>query len=312
MTMTPAWNPPPTSCVRQAWLTLGALLVPLESRAGGWFCTSLDLGFPTVRAVVSNRPDTDGIDDRTQYFGERAITANITALVGAGARIDDVADNFAPFMTPSARPVLHYVLDRPGAAERTITVRAAGYAWKVEGDNQRDIQLQWVAADPNVYDPNLQTVTAWSGSSTAAGRAYPLTYPRAYPTGGGSSTTGTINSPGDLPVQPLLRIYGPITTPRVYLQTLTSPGVNGPQYRVWFATGFQVNAGEWVDVDTDNKTANRNSDPTQPVFASINFVSTVWPVLPVAPGYTYLSMTGTGATNQVTQVQAIWHDAYLT
>ena len=49
-------------------------------------------------------------------MGTRVVSADITALAGAGARIDDVADNFAPFMVPSARPVLHYVLDRPGAS----------------------------------------------------------------------------------------------------------------------------------------------------------------------------------------------------
>ena len=94
MTMTPAWNPPPASCARRAWLTLGARTLLLEDPSSGYFCTSLDLGYPTVRAVTNNRPDDDGIDD--------------------------VADNFAPFMVPSARPVLHYVLDRAGTARELL------------------------------------------------------------------------------------------------------------------------------------------------------------------------------------------------
>ena len=310
---TQAWTPyPPAGCVRRAWLTLGGQSIDLENRAGGWFCTSLDLGWPTVRDVVTNRPDDDGVDDRTQFFGPRAVTASITALAGAGARIDDVASRFAPFMVPSARPVLHYVLDRPGAAERTITVRAAGYQWAVEGDNQRDIHLAWVAADPAVYDPTVNTVIAYAGSTGASGRAYNLTFPRTYPTGGGTPSVGRIRSYGDLAVQPLLRIYGPVTTPRVLLQSYDSTGKLQTNWQVSFAAGFQIDATHWVDVDTNRKTAYRDSDPNQPVFASLNFAATIWPSLPVDPAYTDMSISGSGVTSGVSQVQAIWQDAYLT
>ena len=308
------WNPPPATCVRQAWLVLPASgqTVALENRAGGWFCTSLDLGYPTVRAVTNPNPDADGIIDRTQYFGERTVTADVTAVVGAGARIDDVADNFAPFMQPAARPVLHYVLDRPGVAERTITLRPAGYAWKVEGDQQRDIQLQWVAADPNVYDPAVQTVIAWSGSSTANGRLYPLTYNRTYPTGGGTGNVGIIAPHGDLPVQPLLRFYGPVTAPRASFAIY--PGGGGAQGNAYvaFAAGFVLAANQWVDVDTKAHTAYRQSDPTQPAFGQLNFGATIWPVLPPTPAQTQMTMSGSGSMSGVTQVQAIWQDAYLT
>lgn len=308
-----AWTPfPPTQCVRQAWLTLGGRSVLLDNPAGGWFCTELTLGWPEVRAVVNNRPDDDGIDDRTQYFGSRAITANVTVLAGAGARIDDVADNFAPFMLPSVRSVLHFILDRPGATERTITVRAAGYQYAIAGNSQRDVQLSWVASDPNVYDPTVNNVAAWAGSSTAQGRSYPLTFPRVYPTGGGSSTVGTLRSAGDLYYQPLLRIYGPITTPRVHISWTPDGVASGGAFDVTFVTGFQIDALHWVDVDTNNKTAFRDSDPTQSVFASINFAATTWPVLPPNPGFSYMQLWGSGSTSNVTQVQAIWQDAYLT
>jgi len=307
-----AWTPfPPALCVRQAWLTLGASTIQLDNPSGGWFCTELLLGWPTVRDVVSNRPDDDGVDDRTQFFGARAVSAHVSVLAGAGARIDDVADSFAPFMVPSARPTLHYILDRPGAAERTIGVRASGYQFAIAGNSQRDIQLQWVASDPAVYDPTVNTVFAWVGSSSANGRVYNLTFPRTYPAGSGSSTTGTISSPGDLPIQPLLRIYGPITTPRVNMLTMVSPGVQGPTYQVNFASGFQIDALHWVDVDTNNKTAFRDSDPNQSCFAGINFTTTTWPYLPVNPGYTYLTISGSGSSNNVSQVQAIWQDTYL-
>ena len=294
------WTPP-SACVRQAWLTLGALTVPLENQPGGWFCSSLDLGWPDVRDVVSNKPDQDGVDDRTRYFGARAVTANITALRGAGARIDDVADNFAPFMAPNARPVLHWVLDRPGAAERTLTVRASGYSMPIVGADQRDIQLAWVAADPICRDPTVKTATAWSGSSSAPGRNYNLTFNRIYPVGGGSSTSANVSTPGDVPIRPFLRIYGPISGPWVYFAT--------HPWRVGFQSSYVLNAGHWIDVDTANKTAYLDSDRTQSILNQMDWTS-MWPVIP--PGVTEIMTLHGSNMSGITQVQATWQDGYLT
>jgi hypothetical protein len=280
----------------------------------GWFCSSLDLGYPDVRDVVSNRPDQDGIDDRTRFFGGRTVTAEITALAGAGAVIDAVAASFAPFMAPSARPTLHYVLDRPGAAERTMTLRAAGYSWPVAGPYQRDIQLQWVAADPAAVDPVQKTATAWAGSSTTAGRNYPWTPNRIYPVGGSSPTSAIVSSAGDLPFRPLLRIYGPVTAPAVWLNVTGDP-TTGPTNSgtIQFVASYTIPAGQWVDVDLAAKTVRAQSDPNQSVLNQIDWVVTspTWPAIPPLPGYARMQMGGSSRSG-VTQVQASWYDRYLT
>jgi hypothetical protein len=293
-------------CVRQAWLTLGTLTLPLENAAGGWFCSSLDLGFPEVREVLSNRPDTTGAIDRTSLMGARLITAEVKAEVGAGARIDDVADNFAPFMVPSARPVLHYVLDRAGAAERTFTVRAVAYGWAVAGGVERDIQLQWKAADPVARDPNTQTVIALAGASGGTGRTYPLVFNRTYPTGGGAPSTATISSPGDVAVQPVVNVYGPITGPVV---TFTPSA--GPVSKVAFVASYRIDAGHYVAVDTVAKTARLDGPGGPSALAWLDWFNTVWPVLPVLPASTTMGLAG-GSTTGTTQAQAIWQDGYLT
>lgn len=298
------WTPPPSSCVRTAWLALGAQMVMLESAALGYFCTSLDLGYPTVRDVVTNRPDQDGIVDRTRYMGARTVTVQITALVGAGARIDEVASMFGPYMIPSARPVLHYILDRPGAVERVLTCRPAGYAWPIVGADQRDLQLQFVA-DPVALDPVMQTESAWSGG-LGGGRGYNLTYPRTYPAGGGAPSSATLLSNGDLPIQPTLRIYGPITGPAVAF----APSI-GTTSAVRFLQSFTIGAGHYVDVDTARKTVYLDGDPTQSAITALDWTATVWPVLPTAPASTQMTMTGTN-TSSSTQVAATWQDGYLT
>jgi hypothetical protein len=242
-------------------------------------------------------------------MGGRVVTANITALVGAGAQIDAVASAFGAYMNPAQRPVLHYVLDRPGAGERTLVLRGSGFTWPIVGPYQRDIQLQWVAADPIVRDTLTQTVTASAGTSGGAGRTYPLTYSRAYPPGGSASgSTGTILSHGDVRVQPFLRIYGPISGPGFYVHFAPS---TGPVANVRFQDSFRVDAGHWVDVDTRAKTALMDSDPTQSVLGALDWINTVWPVLPIAPATTTMNLYGS-STSAVTQVQASWSDGYLT
>ena len=303
------WNPPPPpACVRRAWLSLpNGATVYLEGT--GWVCQSLDLGYPTAREVINPIPDQDGSDDRTALMGPRVVTANITALTGAGARIDDVADNFGPFMVPSARPVLHYILDRPGAAERTLTLRGSGYAWPIVGAAQRDIQLQWVAADPIVRDPVQKTVTAWSGTGAAGGRQYNLTFNRAYPPGGGTGNTANLSSPGDVGVRPLIRVYGPVTGPALTFQTFTAGGSSATTY-FWFLPGYTIAAGAWVDIDAAGRTVYVNSDPTQPALNQVDWSRSSWPYLAPSPAYVLMQLGGT-ATTGVTQAQAIWNDGYL-
>jgi hypothetical protein len=297
-------------CVRRAWLTLGTLTQPLEDADAGYYCTKLDLGYPDVRDVVNNKPDMDGVDDRTQFWGSRAVTADITARPAPGSPgIDAVAASFAPYMVPNVRPVLHWVLDRPGTPERILTVRASDYSWPIDGTKSRAIQLAWVAADPVARDPTVHTVVAMAGSSTTAGRTYNLTFPRTYPPGGGSPTTGIIFSPGDTIVRPLIRVYGPITAAWVWGEGGSSTTGNYYHWDWHFNTGFVIDAGHWVDIDAARRTVYRDSDPAQSVYSSVNWSTTTWPVfLPQMTAWLYVRGT---TTTGVTQAQAIWQDGYL-
>src|SRR5215469_3342880 len=144
---------------------MGTRTLPLEDDLAGYAATELDLGFPEVREVVSNRPSADGVDDRTSLMGSRAISANVRSLAGGTMTPDEVATLFAPFMVPSARPELHYVLDRPGAPERMAVVRSSGYGWPINGTKKREIHLSWIAADPVFRDPAGRSSSSRSGST---------------------------------------------------------------------------------------------------------------------------------------------------
>ena len=217
-----------------------------------------------------------------------------------------MASAFAPYMVPSSRPELHYVLDRPGAPERVLVLRGAGYAWKIEGDAERDIHVSWVAPDPPVRDPVTKTATGWAGYGSA-GRTYPLTYPRHYPAGSVAPSSAVIQSHGDLAVRPLLRVFGPITTPVVDAIRVVPGSGSGGAFTV--QPGYSIAAGHYVDIDNAAKTVRVDGDPGQSAISYIDWSKSGWVYVPPAPSYTQITLTG-GSTNAITQVEAIWQDAY--
>jgi hypothetical protein len=272
------------TCVRQAWLALpSGATIQLDNPSGGWMCQSLDLGTPIMRTVMSNNPDGDGIIDRTQYMGARTVVAAITALTGAGAQIDAVAASFAPFMVPSQRPVLHYVLDRPGAPERTLTLRPDAYDWPIVGAAQRDIALQWIAPNPIAYGATQNVLTQpWQIQIHLA-------------------------SPGDVPVRPVLQYTGPISGPSINHRTNTSGGTLISIFNINFYAAFSVAAGQVLTIDTAAHTAVLGGSS---VLNQINWATSSWPVLPVNPAYTQITMGGSG-NGTGTQLAALWYDGYL-
>jgi hypothetical protein len=272
------------TCVRQAWLALpGGATIQLDNPSAGYMCQSLDLGTPIMRTVMNNAPDQDGIIDRTQYMGARTVVAAITALTGAGAQIDAVAASFAPYMVPSQRPVLHYVLDRPGAPERTLTLRPDSYDWPIVGAAQRDIALQWIAPNPIAYGATQNTITVTTIGGTAA-----------------------LRSPGDVPVRPVMTVTGPITNPQGQFITKTSAGVTIVVYNLLFSS-FSLTAGQTVTIDCAAHTA---VGPSGSVLGQLNWSVTTWPVCPINPSFTTFVLQGSGAGTG-TQAVVSWYDGYL-
>jgi len=300
-------------------LVLNGSTVLLDDMSNGYACESLDIGYG-VRDIVDNRPDADGADDRTQYLAPRTVTIAIHAVESASAtQVDAIPRLFAPFMAPSARPELHFVLDVPDVSptsgqtpERMLVVRAADFSWPIAGPYDRQIQLQFIAANPIMVDPNTGGETiAYAGATGLSGRTYNRTFPQTYPAGGGSPTTGLIESAGDIPVRPLLTIYGPIKQPTV---TFNRESDNATVGVIPFVAGYIIPAGSYVVVDTAAHTAYLNGNAAQSVLSSINWASLQWPVIPVLPDGANMVFTGDpsgGVSSGVTQCQADWTDAFL-
>jgi hypothetical protein len=302
--------PPPATCARRAWLTMAGRSLPLEDPAAAYYCTELDLGYPDVREVVNNRPDQHGTDDRTALMGAREISASIETGAGGAFTPDEIAALFAPFMVPSARPRLHYVLDRPGAPERVVVVRPAGYAWPVSGKRSWELNLQWVAPDPTIWSAETKTAIAWAGASTVEGRTYDLVFPRIYPAGSAVATPAFPDNAGDLPAYPILRIYGPVTAPAVNVESYLE-GVQTAAAALIFQPGALIDPGAYVEVNTRDHTATLNGDPAVSVVGWIDWTATRWPVFAPLPQTNRLAISGS-STSHISQVMAIWREGFLT
>jgi hypothetical protein len=277
------------TCVRQAWLVHpSGSTIQLDNPSAGYMCQSLDLGTPIMRTVMTNAPDQDGIIDRTAYMGARTVTAAITALTGAGAQIDAVAASFAPYMVPSIRPVLHYVLDRPGAPERTLTLRPDAYDWPIVGAAQRDIALQWIAPNPISYSPTQNSLI---------------------PTPGVVGPQVTLRTPGDVPVRPLLALTGPITSAGLNFSTQTTAGVVILLFQITFNSGYVIPAGEVVTIDCAAHTAALSSGVS--VLNQLRWQYTAWPVCPINPNRTQCNISAGTGLSAATQLQITWYDGFL-
>jgi hypothetical protein len=110
-------------------------------------------------------------------------------------------------------------------------------------------------------------------------------------------------------IRPVLRIYGPITTPRVSFVTVGPPVQN---FQVWFNSGYVIPVNHYVQVDCLNRTITNDAGVS--ILGVLDWTDTVWPVLPNLPDQTTMVLQGdTGSPiSSTTQVQATWQDGYLT
>ena len=131
---------------------------------------------------------------------------------------------------------------------------------------------------------------------------------RVYPPGGGNQTTGLITTDGDVPAQPMLRVYGPVTQPQVNVDVTLSDGTTIVQ-RVWFQPTFRIASHEFVDIDTVHRTAYIMGNVLRPALRYLEWVNVRWPV--VAPGASgRVSLVGY-TTGDSTLVVATWRDGYI-
>lgn len=232
----------------------------------GFTVASINLGFPVVRTVSAARPDADGEDESTQFFGARAVSlsgfAYSTDTVGRQA----VLDRLAAFQRPGVDVYLYFTFED---AERRMRLRASQLGATISRPVFAPVQVSWRAPD-GIQEAVDETVeTAGASADVEAGRDYDLVYPRVYP----ASTpvgTFTVTNEGTVNVSPVLRLYGPCTNPRIENQT------TGQALEFTANGGVTLASGEYVEVDVKERTVRLNGDATQSRYNRLDVSSSEW------------------------------------
>lgn len=241
-------------------------MILLPRMTEGVRLTGLSAPYPDLREVVEDRTDDDGTRDTTALFGARAVS--IELLVTKNPRI--IEDELSRFMHPRVRPYL-VVEDDGWSQARRLRLRAAGMDAALDVDlpqRMRRIQAQWRAPDGvwEAAEATEETVTA-DVDAGGVGISLPVELPFAF-----EETTETgasvVTNPGAAPSHFVARLYGPCTAPSLVNET------TGEQ--ITFTSGLVLSAGEYVEIDTRERTATHLSNTGLSRLAFVDFAATSW------------------------------------
>lgn len=229
---------------------------------------SLDVSFPAIREVTESRVDDDGERDSTLLFGARAVALS-AALTDATYEPANLIDQVKAFLHPRTRPYL-YVTQDGWDQERRIKLRVDQFAEPYVGyvaSQVRAVQLQWKAPDGIWEAADQITVTVNADVTGTDGVTFPISFPLSWPTTMAAGAT-TLSNLGGIPSHFAAKLYGPCTGPSLINET------TGEQ--ITFTDALSLAAGEYVEVDTRERTAYLLSLTSQSRLNYLDFDVTSW------------------------------------
>jgi hypothetical protein len=284
---------------------LGNPLIQLDLnnyQANGIAVNTKDLGAPTVREVVYNKASSDGVDDVTQFLGQRLITIAGNCYNMPGQSRSKAFVLLMPFMDPQKRYTLQYKMDDDVRLHEMRNLRISMWQRASNGPTAFSFQLQY-KADPAAFDCQQQSVTMTSLFTPAAGRVYNRTYDLVYPTAVAIAGSGVANSIGTYKTWPIVQFYGPCVNPQIQMRLQPNASVIG-QIRVLIT----LQPGDMLEVDTLNRTVMLGGAAGTTRYADLDFINTYWQ--PMQPGPNYFRFSADSASPPASAA-VLWNDAYI-
>lgn len=200
-----------------------------------------------IREQTHDREGADGGYVDAEFETIRTVTLEGQAYADPSTvetYLDSLKANFAPVKVPKA---LYFGTD---AGVRAVVGKSLGFNYSKDQMRRLGIiefQVQIRCEDPRVYSPSLITASGTLSAELTSGRGYNKGYNFGYGAAGSASGVA-VNIGGNRPTPGIVRINGPVRDPSF----LFDP--TGAEFR--FTTVLA--AGDWIDVDLDNKTVMRN------------------------------------------------------
>jgi hypothetical protein len=254
---------------------------------------------PSVRAVSDSVVSGDGTNDITEFADAAAVTLSLLlSTSAAGVTPEDFLDEIAPLLAPYRRPVLVVGNDQ-WTGTRQLAVRldsktapvdnpvttAVAISWKVPSGT-------WQETAGQEYDiPAAFTPTTGLHFKPTTGLHFTITTGMHFPAGN-SPGEAIVTVGGSMRPPWTARLYGPCTGPKIANDT------TGDQ--IIFTDGLVLGAGEYVELDSQARTALKLSDPAQSQLGFLDFANSEWLTLePGANLIRYFPSSGSGAVAQL-------------
>jgi hypothetical protein len=163
--------------------------------------------------------------------------------------------------------------DQWSGGDRQLSVRFDSKTGTFDNPMTLDVQIAWKAPAGIWVAPVATTLIANSYITTTGGLAFAVAglgeTTAGLPFAAGTSTGNPAVTPGGNMTVPFkAQLYGPCTGPKLTNDTIGSD--------IIFTDALILGAGVYVEIDSLNHTALRNSDPNDSVLGLLNFSSSDW------------------------------------
>lgn len=260
----------------------------------GWSTEVLDIGYPSVREVMTSKPRRDGVDDDTSFVGARAVSATITMWPTADSTAIEKRSRLAAYCQPSIRPLMTFSADNE-PARLLGPLRGAGMTGAISTPRLVQVQAQWVASGPILSsDTRLVVLTPSSGAEGWSPDLEPdLEFP---PHIGGPSMLMNL---GTTPADWQVAIFGPCLSPQI---------VNRTTGEVLSFPGLEIADGSFLWVDTADTSVTVDREPTASRYSFLDFEASTWWRLP--PGASMVEFTA-ASSSPPASAWVVWRDAWI-
>lgn len=249
---------------------LSSVIMPRD----GVTATSLDLQ-PAVRTVSDPIAAADGTRDRTLLMDAAAVTLSLILWPGTGGmRMEDFLDELAPLLAPFRRPNLIATNDQ-WTGPRQLSVRFDSKTGPVDNPDTLNLALSWKApagcwTETTATEFDLPaSFEATTGLHMKPTTGLPvhqvigITMPASnIPSATLVTVSGSLHPPW------VARLYGPCTGPKITNDTTGQDFI--------FSDTVVLLAGQYIELNSANRTANFMSDPAQSRLSSVDYQNSTW------------------------------------
>lgn len=199
---------------------------------------------PSVSTSSFNKSGMDGIYVTNQFRRERRITLRGQIIATSTADLKTQRQLLLAALAPSKT---NTILDNKvmsfttlDDSEYRINVQILAVKMPIENITNSSFLIDILATDSNIQGEDLHTETIQTRSG--GGHAVPYVLPVVFEGGVGGSIV--INNAGDADSYPTVRLYGPLTNPRIENQTTGK----------WISLTLSIEAGSYIEIDMENRT----------------------------------------------------------